>query len=34
VVQPKCPYWLAWASSIIGSPWLLIYKLYIYIYKI
>ena len=32
VVQPKCPYWLAWASSIIGSPGLLIYKLYIYIY--
>jgi hypothetical protein len=32
VVQPKWPYWLAWASSIIGSPGLLIYNIYIYIY--
>jgi hypothetical protein len=30
LVQPKWAYWLTWASSIIGSPWLLIY-IYIYI---
>jgi hypothetical protein len=29
LVQPKWAYWLAWASSIIRSPGLLIYKLYI-----
>jgi hypothetical protein len=32
LVQHKWAYWLSWASSIIGSPGLLIYKLYIYIY--